>query len=140
MPAEQPTGRVLVDTHALLWWKAGSDRLVRSARRRLDRAEVVLVSAISCWEVGMLERKGRIALDRPVAAWCNDLFAPSGRLRPVPVTHDVAVAAALLEDFHGDPADRILVATAVEEGVPLVTKDDRLHAYADRSGTLDARW
>jgi PIN domain nuclease of toxin-antitoxin system len=64
---------LLLDTHVLLWWQAGSDRLSETARDAIDEARRVLLSPISCWEVAMLVAKRRVALDRPVERWVGDL-------------------------------------------------------------------
>ena len=64
---------VLVDTHALLWWQADGDRLSPTAARRIERADVVYLSPITCWEIAMLVAKGRVGLDRPMNVWINDL-------------------------------------------------------------------
>jgi PIN domain nuclease of toxin-antitoxin system len=130
---------ILLDTHALLWWQAGSQRLSAVASRRLAAASSILVSAISCWEVGMLVRRGRVRLDRPTAAWVRDLLA-SDRVVLAELTPSVAVTAAELEGFHGDPADRLLYATARRQAVPLVTKDRLIRRYAKADGAVTAVW
>ncbi|MGI8936977.1 MAG: type II toxin-antitoxin system VapC family toxin [Iamia sp.] len=122
--------QVLVDTHALLWWQAGSDRLSPAARRAVEDAGEVLVSPISCWEVAMLVEKGRVELDRPIATWVNDLLRDQGPARVAPLTPSLAVAAGSLKDFHGDPADRLIFATARSGAYPLVTKDGRMRVAA----------
>src|SRR6476646_10748311 len=94
---------VLLETDALLWWQAGGDRLSATASRRIDRADVVYVSPITCWEVAMLLSKGRIALDRPVGAWINDLLA-ARTAELADLTPAIAVAAGGLPDGHGDAA------------------------------------
>ena len=129
---------VLVDTHALLWWQAGSVRLSATARRHIDAASRVLVSPVSCWEVAMLVAKERVRLDRPTTRWVRDLFSADAEVAELSV--DVAVAAAELADFHGDPADRFLWATALRRGVPLVSKDDRMRAYAALHRTATVVW
>lgn len=120
---------VVVDTHALLWWQAGGDRLSRVAARRIERADVVYLSQITCWEIAMLVAKGRVALDRVVSAWMNDLLATT-TADIADLTPAIAVSAGELHDFHGDPADRIIYATAAARQLPLITKDTRLHDLA----------
>lgn len=128
---------VLLDTHALLWWKASSSRLAASALAQIHQASAVLVSPISCWEVGRLLAKNRIRLDRPTAAWVRDLIEGDG-VEVAGLTPAIAVAAAELSDFLGDPADRFLYATARHRAIPLLSKDRGLHNYAavDRSVTV----
>jgi PIN domain nuclease of toxin-antitoxin system len=130
---------VLVDTHALLWWQAGSDLLSRTATRRIERADVVYLSPITCWEIAMLATKGRIALDRPVSAWINDLLATSSA-DIADLTPMIAVKAGQLRDFHGDPADRIIYATAATSRLPLITKDTRLHDHANIDRDVTVLW
>ncbi len=130
---------VLLDTHALLWWQAESDRLSRVALAAIRAADRVLVSPITCWEVAMLVGKGRVALDRPVEQWVSDLLAGS-QVGAAELTPAVAVAAGQLDGFHGDPADRLIYATAAIRGVPLVTKDDRLRDFAAGRGDVEIRW
>jgi len=132
---------ILLDTHVLLWWQAGGERLSARAAREIARADSVLVSPISCWEVTMLEAKGRIALDRDIHAWVADLFAGE-QVRPAELSPRVAAAAGLLpaSGFAGDPADRFLYATARDLLVPFVTKDTRIRAYARTAGDVRAVW
>ena len=87
----------------------------------------------------MLASKGRVHLDRDVEVWANDLDAMP-RVEVVPVDHRVAARAAVLEDFHGDPADRLIVATAIARRAPLVTRDDRITSWAERTGAVETRW
>jgi PIN domain nuclease of toxin-antitoxin system len=129
---------VLADTHALLWWQAGGDRLSRAAARRIERADVVYVSPVTCWEIAMLVTKGRVALDRPVSAWIDDLLATTADIADL--TPAVAVTAGELPDFHGDPADRIIYATAASRQLPLITKDTRLHDLANSHRGVKAFW
>jgi PIN domain nuclease of toxin-antitoxin system len=130
--------RVLLDTHVLLWWKADRRRLSAAARRQLDDAAEVLVSPMTFWEIAMLVDKQRIALDRPTATWSHDLLAED-RMALAPVSPDIAIAAGELNPFQGDPVDRILTATAVEIGVPLLTKDARIRSHA-KSSALRTVW
>ena len=117
---------VLVDTHALLWWTAEPDRLSEAAADALA-ADALAVCGITWFELAWLARKGRIVVSRPVDSLLAELSAD---IRTIPVTWAIARTAAGLPDpFPGDPADRLIYATALEHGWRLVTKDRRLHAH-----------
>lgn len=124
---------VLLDTHSWVWLVEGSERLGEEARRKIEAAAAgggVGVSPISVWEIGMLEARGRLSFRRDPAAWIDAATAAPG-IEIVPVSPRVAWSASRLPgDFHGDPADRILVATARETGRTLVTADARILDYA----------
>jgi PIN domain nuclease of toxin-antitoxin system len=133
-----------LDTHALLWWQAQPDgarpeRISVSAWKRINAASCILVSPISCWEVAMLVGKQRIKLDRPTAAWIRDVLTCNG-IAVAELTPQIAGAAAELDDFHGDPADRFLYATARSLDVSLLSKDRLLHDYAEIDRTVTVVW
>lgn len=134
MSAEQ----LLLDTHAVLWWQASSDRLSRRASAAIDGADRLWISAISLWEIATLVRLGRIGLDRPLPRWTADLLA--GPLGCIDVDPAVAVDAGAFETVHGDPADRIILATAREHRLTLVTKDRRLADHATSHGSVTVLW
>ena len=136
MPTNEP---LLLDTHTLLWWQAGSDRLSPRARRLIDAAPRLFFSAISVWELAMLVDQARVALDRPTQIWVHDLLS-DGIVTLAELTPAIAVAAAQLDDFTGDHANRIIYATAVQNGLTLVTKDDRLTEYARANGDATIEW
>ena len=126
---------IVLDTHAWLWWTSDPSRLSGTARAAIDRSDGVGVCTISCWELAMLVNRRRIALDRDVRAWIRHALAPDA-VEPLVLTADIAVAAALVDaDFGGDPADRIIYATARTVRAPLVTKDERLRSF-DPRGTV----
>jgi PIN domain nuclease of toxin-antitoxin system len=127
----EPGDRVLLDTHVLLWWHADSTRLSPTARSWIEQADRVLVSAITAWEVAMLVEKGTVTLDRPTQAWIRDVFSQDD-VEAAELSPAAAVSAAQLPDFHGDPADRLLYATALAQNVALISKDRRLRDYATR--------
>jgi len=130
----------LLDTHALVWLTEGSSRLGSAARRLADAAlgeDQLAVSAISFWEVGMLQRKGRVALQQPPETWRSKLLELG--LREVPVDGNIGIAAATMTDIHPDPADRIIVATASLAAATLITADDRILAWPGALRTHDAR-
>jgi PIN domain nuclease of toxin-antitoxin system len=133
------TESVLLDTHTLLWWQAGSDRLSGRARRLIDGAPRLFLSAISVWELAMLVDHGTVALDRPTQIWVHDLLA-DGIVTLAELTPAIAVAAAQLDEFTGDHADRIIYATAVQNQLTLVTKDERLADYARANGDAIVEW
>lgn len=133
---------VLLDTHALVWLLSGNERLGGNARMRIEQAAVaeeVLVAAITPWEIAMLVAKGRLTLNRDVGEWIEAAFSLPG-LRLAPLSPEVAVASARLPgELHGDPADRMIVATARHHGATLVTEDGLLLAYAQQGHLLALR-
>lgn len=130
---------LLLDTHALLWWQAGGERLSRRARSGIDGATTLMVSPISFWEISMLVEKGRIGLDRSPVVWANDLLATDG-LATAELTPTIAATAGTLQGFHGDPADRLIVATARSLGVPIVTKDAQITSYCEADARSSVVW
>ena len=130
---------LLLDTHALLWWQAGGERLSPKSRRLIDHASRLFVSTISLWEVTMLVGNGVIALDRPPQIWVHDLLA-SGSVTLADLTPTIAVAAAQLDEFTGDQADRIIYATAAQNQLVLVSKDEQLAEYARTQGDVTIEW
>ena len=117
---------VVLDTHAWLWWVSAPGELGRGAAARLRRARRILVSAVSCLEVAMAVARGRISLDRAPLEWLEQAAALP-RVELVPLTPAIAVAAAQLgRAFPGDPADRVIAATALLESAVLLTKDGEL--------------
>ena len=122
---------IVLDTHAWLFWRSEPSRLGRRARERVESEEVG-ISAISAWEVAMLARLGRIALDREPGRWVREALAGS-RVVELPVTAAIAGVAGTLDDaFPGNPADRIIYATALATGAVLVTRDRAIGAYDAR--------
>ena len=127
---------IVLDTHAWLWWCDDPRRLSSHARAAITDATQLGVSAISCFELTALAVRGRIDLDPGAARWIADALADPLTVA-LAVEADVAIAAAQLprDGFPGDPADRMIYATARVHGVPLVTKDGALRAF-DPRGTV----
>lgn len=119
---------VLLDTHALYWHVVDPDRLGRAASVAIDSANDLAVAAITWYELAWLVERGRLSGSIPLIGW---LHALSAHARTVPLTPAVAgTAAALPASFPSDPADRLIVATAIEHGWQLVSKDGAIHAHA----------
>lgn len=118
---------LLLDTHVVHWWSAEPERLSRAAARAVERADEVVVAAVSWWELAWLAEHGRVAVVLPVRAWLAEL---STHVRTAPLTPAIAATAASLPaSFPADPADRVIYATAVEHGWRLVTKDRGLREH-----------
>jgi len=127
---------LLLDTHCWLWMELGlTKRLGRAALSRIRSAELrgeLRVSVISIWELGMLEKNRRIALPMNVRLWVDQLLKnPVWSL--VALTPEIALESVQLPgSLHGDPADRIIVATARVLNATLLTKDQRLIEYSEQ--------
>ncbi len=118
---------VLLDTHVVHWWSAEPERVSTAAAQAISAADELAVADITWFELAWLARNERILLTLPIAAWLQRLAAD---VRTIPVTPAIAATAANLPStFPGDPADRLIYATAVEHGWSLVTKDERLRSH-----------
>lgn len=122
---------IVLDTHALLWWALDPDRLSVVARDRLREMEKSggFASSISIWELGVKVRNGRLDMGISVEELARRLER-GGVVELVPVDTTVWLKSLALEWAHRDPADRVIVATALLRGVPLLTKDDAIRSYA----------
>ena len=112
---------VVLDTHAALWWTLDPTRLGRAAKPAIAEADRIGIPTIVFWETALLVRKRKLSLQLSVAEWADRLLAIP-RVEPLPLTARVALRADGLA-MHSDPADRFIVATALEESSRLVTKD-----------------
>lgn len=123
---------IVLDTHIWVWWIGEPARLSRRAREAIEASladSSICVSSISCWEVAMLVKKGRLELTVAPEDWIARCEALPF-LRFVPVDNHIAArSVALPAPLHEDPADRIIVATALSLGAVLATKDTRLRRY-----------
>ena len=124
---------LLLDTHVWLWFALGdAGRLAAPVRKKIEAAAhggKLAVSAISVWEIGMLEAKGRIVLGAPCEKRVETALALPG-MRLIGLEPEIAVASSRLPgDMHGDPADRMLAATARARDAVLATADERLVEY-----------
>ena len=124
---------IVLDTHAWVWFISNPELLSRKAEKEINKAvqkESLLVSSISAWELALLVKKNRLSLALDVADW----IAKSESLpfiQFVPVTNSIAVKSVNLPNpFHPDPADRIIIATALSHGAQIVSKDKKMLAYS----------
>ena len=132
------TDRLLLDTHIALWLDSGDDRLRASTRALIDgcwqNGGAILLSAITVWEIALLLDTGRIDLDVPVAEWIERFLDCPG-IEAVPLGHQAASRSYQLHHLeHRDPADRLLIATAIELACPLVTYDERIVRFGKKHG------
>jgi PIN domain nuclease of toxin-antitoxin system len=118
---------LLLDSHVLHWWSAEPRRLSQTASRAVEQADELAVAAITWFELAWLAEHERIQLTIPIRSWLQHL---AEHVRTVGITASVAATAVSLPAaFPGDPADRLIYATAVEHGWRLVTKDRRLRSH-----------
>jgi len=124
---------ITFDTHTFIWWVSNpeklSDKAIKTIDKELKREGEILVSSISVWEIYMLVKKGRLKLIMDVDVWFEKI-EKLGSLQFVPVDNKIAAKSVMLpEPFHKDPADRIIIATSLLHGAPLVTSDRRILNY-----------
>jgi PIN domain nuclease of toxin-antitoxin system len=129
---------LLLDTHIALWLDTGDDHLRSSTRALIDdcwqKGGTIFMSAVTAWEIALLVDTGRIALDLPVETWIERFLGRPG-IEAVPLGHRAASRAYRLHHLeHRDPADRFLIATAIELACPLVTYDERIARFGKRHG------
>ncbi len=130
---------ILLDTHVLLWFRIAEERIGPYCRQQVAEALQegnLAVSAFSFWEIAMLLDKGRITLPDNIVPWRTNLLA--NYLTEIPLDGQIGIRANNLPNFHPDPADRIIVATALE-GHRLLTADELILNWTGSLDRLDAR-
>ena len=124
--------RLLLDTHALLWWLSDDPALGKRARTAIgNMGNTVLVSAASAWEVATKVRHGKFPSAAGLAADFASYIEREG-FEPLPISMDHAARAGLLAGAHKDPFDRMLIAQAQAENLALVSNEDVFDAYGVR--------
>lgn len=131
----------LLDTHIWIWLLKGDSKIEKSPVfdniTRAGRQNGLHISSISIWEIAMLEAKGRIAFSTSITAWVNEAVSAPG-LQVVQLLPEISIDSTRLPgQFHGDPADRIIVATSRFLKCPLITIDKKILTYAEE-GFLEA--
>ncbi|BBL74013.1 type II toxin-antitoxin system VapC family toxin [Methylomagnum ishizawai] len=124
--------KLLLDTHALLWWLDGDERLPEPCRELIwNEDNIVLVSAASAWEITTKARLGKLPGAVAVAADFRKCLAAQG-FTPLAISLDHAVRAGNLPGSHRDPFDRMLIAQSQAEGVPLISNETLFDQYGIR--------
>lgn len=124
---------ILMDTHIFLWFQLGAKDLKEFEIQKIieahQRCELCL-SAISIWEIAMLEKLGRIAFHQPLNVWLKNAIKD---IKMIAIDPDIALESVCLPDLaHQDPADRLIIATARVFNAELITHDQKLIDYADK--------
>ena len=123
---------VLLDSHALWWWLSTPQRLSRAAARAISGASEVAAASITWYELAWLARNDRIAVTGTIGTWLDDMYRA---VRTIPISPAVAdLASAMPRSFPRDPIDRIIAATAIEYGLKLVTRDERIREHPQTRG------
>lgn len=124
---------IVLDTHTLLWWASGDKGQLSAAAAQTIEGELnggqIMVSSISAWELAMLVARGRVALSMDIEEWLS-VVGQIEAVSFIPVDNEIAVKSIELPgEFHKDPADRIIVATARKLAAPLITADEKIRDY-----------
>ncbi len=119
---------IILDTCALLWLAQGGGRLTKKTLARIDKELVVAVSAITAFEIAVKHAKGKLSLAAPPEEWWLRAIEHH-RLEVISLSAETLIRATRLPAIHGDPADRFIIATALEASAPVVTSDTRFAEY-----------
>lgn len=124
---------ILLDTHVLIWSLSDSENLSNHTRKIIDTAKnekSLLISSISLWEIAMLKSKKRINIYKPIKEFLKAIVEIDG-IKVIDISCNIAAdSTRLLDDFHGDPADRIIAATAINKEAILLTRDYKILSWA----------
>lgn len=124
--------RLLLDTHAFLWWVINDKRLSQAARRAIaDEDNDVLISAVSAWEIAIKHQIGKLPESETLVENMAAKIALEG-FEELPITVDDAVRAGQLPGHHSDPFDRMLIAQALARNIPLVSNEPVFDRYGVR--------
>ena len=131
----QPVSDLLLDTHAFIWLMNGDATLSSSTQDYIQTVcqnNLLYLSAISIWEIAMLHNKEKLSFSQPLNYWIEKATSLPA-IKVIPIDSTIALESCQLPgSFHGDPADRMIVATARLFNVPLMTRDQKILDYANR--------
>jgi len=131
---------LILDTHTLVWLDEGNEQLGRKSLLTIDQSlktGELFISSISFWEISMLIGKGRLEIQMNLDLWRQNLL--DNGLQEVPLSGDSAIQAGSLSNFHGDPADRMIVSTAINMGATLVTADKKILTWEGQLSRINAK-
>ncbi|MFN9859143.1 MAG: type II toxin-antitoxin system VapC family toxin [Pseudanabaena sp.] len=127
---------VILDTHIWIWYiNENFDQIPAQWLEEIRQADMVGVSAISCYEIALAYNKGRLAIHIPVQDWLADSLAPAG-IELFPLTPEITVRAVNLSPIHKDPFDRLIIATALEYGAQIASVDSLFSKYPELTNHL----
>lgn len=123
---------IILDTHIWIWWVEQNPRLTNNQQKLIEtyRSEGLGVSIISCWEIAKLVENQRIALKIPIQEWLNQALAYKN-VELIHLSLPIIIQSTQLINFHKDPADQLIVATAKVYNCPLLTADQKILYYPD---------
>lgn len=119
---------ILLDTSALIFWTLDPEKLTSAASEAIQSSEQVMLSSISIWEIGIKVKKGRLEIPYVIDEYVRELKTVQ-KVEILTIDEAVWLKSLALDWAHGDPADRVIVATAVLNACPLVTSDQTIRAF-----------
>jgi PIN domain nuclease of toxin-antitoxin system len=124
---------ILLDTYALLWWINDPKKLSKKALSLIEKEKKngkILISSISAWEIYMLIKQNKLKLDEDTSSWI-DKVSSLPFIEFIPIDNQIAEQSVNLPgNFHKDPADRMIIATARENGAVVISKDEKIQKYS----------
>jgi PIN domain nuclease of toxin-antitoxin system len=133
---------ILLDTHVIIWSLLKPDEISDDIKKIIESAQEenkLLISSISLWEIAMLKSKKRINIYEPLKDFLQAIIDIDG-IKIIDILPDIAAdSVSLTDNFHGDPADRIIAATAINSGAILLTRDQQILSWADMGNIRTVR-
>ena len=132
--------KILLDTHVLIWHYSGIDKLGKKSQKKVELAfqnGVACIPAISFWEIAMLEKRDALKLNIPVSSLRKKLISLG--INEIPFDGEIGILATEISNFHKDPADRIIMATAMKNSLELITADIQMLKWKGKLVRHDAR-
>jgi len=127
---------ILLDTHVWVRWLDPQQKpLAPNLIDVIETADQVAISAITCWEVAWLTRRGRLQLKLDLQDWLDNALQGSD-VTCIPIDRNIAMVAANLPEHHRDPADRLIIATTIQLNAHLLSLDSSFPAYSELAGKL----